>query len=100
MLFSDQEIIQLEDGELRFWPQFLDWESAQQYFEAVKNETPWEQSQITIAGRKIAIPRLNAWYGDAGADYGYSGVKLRTRAFTPQLVALRNRVEKTTECGF
>ena len=93
MLFVDSETIDLEDGQLRFWPAFLGVDEAQALFVELRDGVPWEHSEITIAGQRLPIPRLNAWYGDAGADYSYSGITLNTLPFSPTLAALRQRVE-------
>lgn len=34
---------------------------------------PWEQSRVRVYGREHPIPRLEAWLGDVGVRYGYSG---------------------------
>src|SRR5690606_15955195 len=69
-------------------------------FARLRAETPWERSEISIAGRRIPIPRLNAWYGDPGADYSYSGVRLVTTPWTPLLSRVRERVEAATGLVF
>lgn len=91
--FQGRETIPLQDGELVFWPDFLPAAQAQGLFAELRQHTPWEQSEIRIAGRKIAIPRLNAWYGERGADYSYSGVALQTREFSAALASLKVAVE-------
>jgi len=81
---GDSETISLEGGLLRYWPQAVD----------------WQQSHIRIAGRVIPIPRLNAWYGDPGADYSYPGVRLETLSWLPELVWLKNKVQQLSGYRF
>jgi len=90
------EIISLKDAELRFWPDFLESDTAAKVLESIRRQTPWVQSHIRIAGRVIPIPRLNAWYGDAGADYSYSGVLLETQPWTETLQSVKSDVEACT----
>lgn len=97
---TDVEIIAIPGGELRYWPAFAGDTEAARLFAALKAETVWEQSRIRIAGRQIPIPRLNAWYGDRGADYSYSGVRLPTRPWTETLNSLKTRVEAATGTRF
>ncbi|MFA5630800.1 MAG: alpha-ketoglutarate-dependent dioxygenase AlkB [Porticoccaceae bacterium] len=99
-MVSEREIFPLLDGELHFWQQFLLPAESAALFDRLIQETPWEQSMIRIAGRPIPTPRLNAWYGDRGADYGYSGVSLRTLPWTQALAQLRTRVEHATGHSF
>ena len=100
MSAPDVEIIPLDGGELRFWPRLLGGAESRRWFDTLHDETAWEQSCVRIAGRSIAIPRLNAWYGDVGADYGYSGVRLTTRAWTPLLMEIKSRVERAAGLSF
>lgn len=94
------ERLALPDAELRWWPQWLAAAEADALFAGLLAETPWEQSEIAIAGRRLRIPRLNAWYGDPGADYGYSGTRLARNPWTARLAALRARVERDTGASF
>lgn len=94
-LFAEPETIDLGDGLVRYWPAFLDRETSKQLFDTLRHHTPWEQTRIRIAGRIIPVPRLNAWYGDGGAVYGYSGAHLALNAWTPALDTLRAQVMQT-----
>jgi alkylated DNA repair dioxygenase AlkB len=86
----------LPDAELAHWPGFLPASAAQDLFRELEITAPWEQTQIRIAGRPLAIPRLNVWYGDPGTNYGYSGARLASHPWTPALAALRSQVETIT----
>lgn len=97
---ATSERIILDGGELLFWPELFSTAEADELFALIKQETPWVQSDIFIAGRKIPIPRLNAWYGESGAHYSYSGVKLETLPFTPALGNVKARVEEQTGHNF
>ncbi|MFA5493362.1 MAG: alpha-ketoglutarate-dependent dioxygenase AlkB [Porticoccaceae bacterium] len=99
-LFATDETIALSGGELRYWPAFLDSGQSAGLYAALRQGTPWVQSRIRIAGKSVAIPRLNAWYGDSGVEYGYSGVLLATQPWSPALAALKRRVEAVTGLGF
>jgi alkylated DNA repair dioxygenase AlkB len=60
----------------------------------------WRQDVIRIAGRRIPIPRLNAWYGDTGADYSYSGIRLEALPWVEPLQEIRKRVEWAAGVSF
>lgn len=101
MLFEqkgDPETIHLKDGELRLWSQFIDTVAAQRLWDALHRDTPWQQSVITIAGLPRKIPRLNAWYGDAG--YRYSGARFEPYPWTPPLWKLKQQIETATGASF
>lgn len=92
---SAQERIALQDGELDYLPGFLSAADSQQLFHTLQRDIPWEQTHIRIAGKHVPIPRLNAWFGDPGAHYGYSGIHLTLMPWTPVLDCLRTHVSKT-----
>lgn len=109
---SEFEVISIPDGELHYAPGFLSPSaadttnatisatSADAHLAAIIADTPWQQSQLYIAGRPCLIPRLNAWYGDECTHYGYSGMRLALNPWTPRLSALRQQVEKAVGTGF
>lgn len=48
----------------------------------------------------MQAPRRCAWYGDAGARYGYSGLALEPLAWTPALARLRAALRATLGIRF
>ncbi len=87
-------------GSLRFWPQFLDADSADGLLNSLLQSVVWEQSRIVVAGRPHLIPRLNAWFGDTNAHYSYSGVRLSRQDWPPELSLLRENISKLTGSAF
>jgi alkylated DNA repair dioxygenase AlkB len=55
--------------------------------------TPWQAEDIVVFGRTYPQPRLVAWYGDAGANYTYSGVRHDPLPWTATLQRLRERIQ-------
>jgi alkylated DNA repair dioxygenase AlkB len=51
----------------------------------------WRQETATIMGRRMPIPRLTAWHGEAG--YVYSGIAMAPAAWTPPLLELKRCAE-------
>ncbi len=86
-----EQALALPDADVTYWPDFLP-EPASLY-RRLEREIQWRQDTITLYGRPVRIPRLNAWYGDPGADYSYSGLALTPLAWTPTLKAVKQRVE-------
>lgn len=75
-----------------YFPEFLSAEDADRYFREVRDEVSWRQEEIVMFGKRVRMPRLTAWYGDAGALYTYSGLRNEPLAWTTPLLELRNRV--------
>lgn len=82
--------IELPDALLYFEADFI--ADHQALFAQLARELHWTQDRITVYDRSVAIPRLNAWYGDPGTDYAYSGLQLRPRPWPPELAELRERL--------
>lgn len=91
-LFDDIPL-DLPDAQLRFEPHWLAVEEADDWFARLVAETPWEQPSVHLHGRDYPVPRLLAWYGDAGASYRYSGLVHRPLPWTPLLAEIRARVQ-------
>ncbi len=70
------------------------------YFDQLRRTINWKQKTIKIFGKDILEPRLTAWYGDADAVYTYSGVKMAPQAWTPELIAIKIRLEKFSCISF
>ncbi|MEZ5528988.1 MAG: alpha-ketoglutarate-dependent dioxygenase AlkB [Porticoccaceae bacterium] len=92
--------IDVPDGMLRYWPRFIEPEEGRKLFLTLRDTVSWEQTEIVIAGQLHKIPRLNAWYGEAGADYSYSGQLFRAMPWLPELAGLKRRVEQAVNGHF
>ncbi len=90
----------LRQGFLTLHPHWLAREQADQLFQVFKETLNWEQSQLRIHGRMVPIPRLNAWYGDPGCHYQYSGHQLTLNPWTAELAALRQRLSEEFNSQF
>ena len=92
-LFSES-LLQLPNADLALWPQWLSVSVADQWLTRLTEQTPWQQPQVRIFGRHVAVPRLVAWYGDAEASYRYSGLTHQPLPWTPLLAQIRAQVEQ------
>ena len=61
---------------------------------------PWRQEYLKIAGKVIAVPRLQCWMGDNESHYGYSGLRLKPLPWNSLVAQIRRRVEGLTDRGF
>lgn len=57
---------------------------------------PWRHNTIKMYGKEIPLPRREIMFGDAGCSYQYNGVTLEALPWTPELQALREKVEAAT----
>jgi alkylated DNA repair dioxygenase AlkB len=89
-LFTDLPL-SLADADLRWLPDWLAPEVADQWLAELLAQTAWQQPQIVLRGRQHAVPRLLAWYGDV--SYSYSGLQHQPLSWTPLLAQIRTQVE-------
>ena len=96
---GDCQRIDLADGSLTLLARAFVAE-APAWFAALMQEVRWEQHWLTLFGRRIAAPRLSAWYAEPGCSYRYSGLSLAAQPFTPVLAQIRARTEALAGHGF
>lgn len=89
--------IPLTGGELLLIRNWLAPDAAEALFSRLRASTAWEQSTIRIAGKPVRIPRLNAWYGDEGRGYTYSGTRFEARPWTDDLADVKAAVQETVD---
>ncbi len=86
--------LDLPDADIWLLENWVPEEAQGPLMSCLQQELHWEQPQITVFGRRHPIPRLNAWYGDPGCHYGYSGHRLPLHSWHPQLAELRQRLQQ------
>ena len=82
--------IAIPDGMLHFFPAAFSSAEADALFGNCLHSLPWRQDDMVIAGRRIAIPRLQNWFGDPGMHYSYSGINLSPLPWTDTLQRIRS----------
>lgn len=95
-LFAQPQTWCLPDADLSYWPGFLSAQEADFYLHTLQSSLAWQQDSIRLFGEFRKIPRLQAWYGDQGGAYSYSGTRLTASHWTPALESLRDRIEQAT----
>ena len=84
------------DGKADYYPNFLDPVAALHLFEQLLTQKTFQQNEIVLFGKKIKVPRLEAYYALNGEQYGYSGQELKPEKFPTFLNELRRSVERCT----
>ncbi len=80
-------------GALQYFPEWIDGGAADRYFSVFLNEVSWTQPEIRVYGQMRRIPRLQAWYGDKGAQMSYSGALFEPQPWLPALKKIKNEIE-------
>jgi alkylated DNA repair dioxygenase AlkB len=88
--------IELPDADVRLWPHAVAAGRADALFATLRHGIAWEQEHVLLFGERRRVPRLVAWHGDPGTTYVYSGTAHEPRAWTAELLELRNLAEALT----
>lgn len=94
------QTLDMPDADVRFDPDFFSTEESQHYFESLRESLAWEQKEFKIFGKTVLMPRLIAWYGDAGKSYSYSGITHEPNPWTKELLEIKARVEAASKASF
>ena len=95
-----QTVLSPPEGEVLLFPTFLTLPDADRLRDELLATTQWRQESMKLYGKPIDLPRLTAWYGDAGAGYTYSGIANVPLAWTPALLTVKHAVEAHTGVAF
>jgi alkylated DNA repair dioxygenase AlkB len=94
------ESLAMPDADVVFYPGFYSSEENELFFQTLMQKIVWKSEHIQIAGRKVLLPRLTAWYGDEGKVYHYSGITVHPVGWTDLLRQIKSRVETVAETSF
>jgi alkylated DNA repair dioxygenase AlkB len=92
--------LDLPDGAARYWPAAFEATEAARLMTDLRHGIDWRDEEILLFGRRVAVPRRVAWYGDPGASYTYSGTPHLPEPWTPALTFTRERVQELTGARF
>lgn len=71
---------------------------ADRLFSRLMETIDWRSEVALVMGRRIALPRLTAWYGEAA--YTYSGIRNDPAPWTADLLEIRATAERCAGTGF
>ena len=95
--FSKEEQILLDhDGQIIYYSNFFE----DATFDQLNDEIKWSEAKIVLYGKEHLIPRLQAWYGDEGKKYSYSGLLMEPLSWTPCLLEVKKQIETFTGGSF
>jgi alkylated DNA repair dioxygenase AlkB len=100
-LFPKEKIVfDLPDAAIEYYPDFFPPDKANELFEKLKDEVPWQQDNITVFGQTHPQPRLTALYGNDGKTYSYSNIIMYPHKWNPLLMFIKNEVEDYVGTNF
>lgn len=97
---QDPIVLDLLDAEVIYYPAIFDIETAEQLFQHLHTNTPWQHDVIKVFGKTYQQPRLTALYADNTNSYSYSGITMHPHPFNPPLEKIKKRVTEITKQPF
>ena len=93
-LFSESVIdYSLPDAKIRYYPSFFSPKKSSFFLDYLRESIQWKQNTIKMYGKENPVPRLEAWYGDPGKSYAYSGIQMDPIPWTDELREIKSTVE-------
>lgn len=88
------------DGSAVLHNRFFNEDFTRDAFEFLRENTPWEQPEIVMFGKKHKQSCLSTWHSDAGINYVYSGVERMAYPLNEILSEIRRRCEVAANSKF
>ena len=99
-LFSEPQQLLPFDGSAILHNRFFNENFTREAFEFLRENTPWEQPEIVMFGKKHKQSCLSTWHSDAGVNYVYSGVERVAHPMNEILSEIRRRCEVAANSKF
>ena len=94
------ERLPVPDADVEIYRHFFGREESDKLFQELLGQINWKQEKIRPYGKEVDMPRLTAWYADAGVTYTYSNITQEINPWTPALLYIRERVERAAGTRF
>jgi alkylated DNA repair dioxygenase AlkB len=100
-LFTKDKLqFNLPNADIEYYPNFFESIRANELFEKLKNEIPWQQDDITVFGKTYSQPRLTALFGNEGKPYAYSNIVMQPHPWKPLLQLIKDEIEEVSKANF
>jgi alkylated DNA repair dioxygenase AlkB len=99
-LFNSDEFFQFPKELLEYTEHFLSEEEATELKEILLQNAPWKQRTQKMYDKTVLTPRLTAWYGDSSKLYQLGGNEFNVSQWTPELLSLKQKIEKSSGYEF
>ncbi len=93
-MFQEKLDLDLQDADIRYYPNFFSFDEASRYFKILKEMIPWQQDDIKVFGKIYPQPRLTSLYGNNGKSYSYSNITMVPNSFEGELLEIKEKVDK------
>lgn len=84
--------ILLPDADIDYIEGFYSPNNATAIFAALQQSLAWRNDDIVLFGKRVPIPRLQAWYADNNLQYRYSNLTLTAQPWASDLLAIKAKL--------
>ena len=88
------------DGIVNYFGVLFAPKEADYYLHQLLSNIAWQNDEAVIFGKHIVTKRKVAWYADAPFEYSYSNITKQALPWTPDLIALKAKIEHETGESF
>jgi len=92
--------LNLADSDITYFPGFLQFTKATQYFTFLRNTVPWQQDEIKVYSKVYQQPRLTAFFSSNSKPYTYSNITMHPHQFGKELLEIKHKVETVANIKF
>jgi alkylated DNA repair dioxygenase AlkB len=97
---TDKIIFDLPNASIEYYPSFFDKSKADELFNTLKHDIPWQQDEITVFGKTHLQPRLTSLFGNEGKPYSYSNIVMQPHKWNALLQFIKDEIEQITNSSF
>ncbi|WNM20293.1 alpha-ketoglutarate-dependent dioxygenase AlkB family protein [Flavobacterium capsici] len=100
-LFAKEKLLfDLPNASIEYYADFFEKSKANELFEKLKAEIPWQHEDITVFGKTYPQPRLTSLFGNEGKPYSYSNIIMQPNPWNPLLMFIKNEIETVCQENF
>lgn len=94
------KISDLPNAEIQYLPNFFSEKRSTHFLKTLIQKIDWRQNTIRMYGKQSLVPRLEAWYGDKGKSYSYSGITMNPTPWSEDILQIKMAIEERTMTSF
>lgn len=93
MFSQTRQVFDLPDAKVEYFSGMFEERHATNLLDALIKKVEWVQNTIRFYGKESPVPRLEAWYGDPGKSYAYSGIRMDPNPWIDELLEIKKAIE-------
>lgn len=90
-------LLPMQDAQVEYYPNWLSAKHASHLMQYFVEKLQWYQPTVSLYGKEMKIPRLQAWYGEPDTQYEYSKHEMHPLPWDKRLFKLKQACENV--CG-